>query len=128
MKRKTWKKVLIALLVIAAWIVLIFCAGRWGWRLFGFRLCGGSGIEEITVTAETAEIRGFYAGSFPCGCVGTVTKQKGGTLYLGVRYSGVFGIFETGRFDVTVPLKEPITEIILKTGNGEYPIWNAAEE
>lgn len=128
MKRKTRKKVLTALAVIVVWLVLIFLAGRYGWRLFGFRLCGGSGIEEITVTAENAEIKGFYAGSFPRGCVGTVTKQNGGTLYLGVRYSGLFGFFERGQFDITVPLKEPITEIILKTGNDEYPIWNAADD
>ena len=44
---------------------------------------------------------------------------------MGFRFSAVFGFFETGDFDVTIPVKGEITEVILKTRLNETSVWNA---
>ena len=48
---------------------------------------------------------------------------SGGPLYVGFRFSAVFGFFETGDFDVTVPVKGEISEVILKTSRNESALW-----
>ena len=68
---KAWKRTVIALPVIAAILVAVFLAGRYGWKLLGFRACQGAGIETVEVSGDKVHITGFYPGSFPegfCGC------------------------------------------------------------
>ena len=43
---------------------------------------------------------------------------------MGFRLSAVFGFFETGDFDITIPTKGEIDEVILKTNMVETTIWN----
>ena len=40
-------------------------------------------------------------------------------------FSAVFGFFETGDFDVTIPVKGEIQKVILKTKRMETSIWTA---
>ena len=122
------KKVCAVLGGIAAVLALVWLCGRYGWRLFGFAACDGSGIELVTVTEDSVTVKGFDPGSFPAGCVGVVTKQEGDVFYLGVRYDAVFGFFETGSFSVTVPIEAPVSEVILCAGDNRYPIWSARME
>ena len=44
---------------------------------------------------------------------------------MGFAFSAVFGLFETGDFDVTIPVKGEIHEVILKTNQMETSIWTA---
>lgn len=44
---------------------------------------------------------------------------------MGFRFSAVFGFFESGDFDITIPRKGEILDIILKTGMSETIVWNA---
>ena len=44
---------------------------------------------------------------------------------MGFNFSTVFGFFETGDFDVTIPVKGEIQEVILKTKLMETGIWTA---
>lgn len=118
------KKFLKGAAAVVAVLALIWVIGRYGWRLGGFRFCMGSGIESISVADASVEIKGFYPGSFPKGYVGCVTKQEGSTLWLGVRYDPVFGVFETGNFAVTVPLQEPVDAIYLAGGENAILIWD----
>ena len=37
----------------------------------------------------------------------------------------VFGIFEDGDFDIKIPVKETVDEVIVKTRMGERTVWNA---
>lgn len=46
------------------------------------------------------------------------------TLYVGFRFSSVFGFFETGDFDITIPIKGDVSEVILKTNTNESTIWS----
>ena len=122
---KTLKKALAVLLVTAVALLAVFLAGRYGWKLGGFRACQGAGITAVEVGEKTVHITGFYPGSFPEGFCGCYAKEQDGKLYVGFRFSAVFGFFETGDFDITIPVWGEIYEVILKTGSNEFPLWKA---
>ena len=119
------KRGLIVLLSIAVILTAVFLAGRYGWRLGGFRACQGAGISTVEVREKSVRITGFYPGSFPEGFCGYHSEEREGTLYVGFRFSAVFGFFETGDFDITIPVWGEIYEVILKTGSNEFPLWKA---
>lgn len=125
---KLVKRILTVLLVTVLLLLGIFCMGRYGWKILGFRACQGAWTETIEVRENGVHIQGGYPGSFPNGFCGYIAKQEGQTLYVGFHFSGIFGFFETGDFDITIPTKGEIREIILKTKNHEFSIWTAEEE
>ena len=120
---KSSKRMLTVPLTIAVVLIAIFLAGRYGWKLGGFGACQGAGIEAVEVSEDKVHISGFYPGSFPEGFCGYYSEERDGTLYVGFRFSAVFGFFETGDFDVTVPVKGEISEVILKTSRNESALW-----
>ena len=122
---KALKKGLIVLLVIVVILTAIFLAGRYGWKLGGFRACQGAGISSVEVGEKSVHIIGFYPGSFPEGFCGYYARELDGKLYVGFRFSAVFGLFETGDFDITIPIKGEINEVIVKTRMNENPVWIA---
>lgn len=122
---KAWKRILTVLLVTAVILTAIFLAGRYGWKLGGFRACQGAGITSVKVSEKAVHITGFYPGSFSKGFCGYYAKEQDGKLYVGFRFSAVFGFFETGVFDITIPVKGEISEVILKTSMNETSVWNA---
>lgn len=124
MKNAIVKRMILALITLVFVIVLIFMTGRYGWKLFGFSACESAGIEQVNVEEDHVRIRGFYPGSFPQGFLGYHAKQADSTLYVGFRFSGLFGIFETGDFDITVPTNGTVTQVVIKTRDSEYPIWS----
>lgn len=117
------KTVIITLLVMAILFTGVFMAGRYGWKVFGFRACEEAAITSVDVSGSAVTIKGFYPGSFPEGFCGCYTEELGGKLYVGFRFSTVFGFFETGDFHVAIPVEGKIDEVILKTGQGERSIW-----
>lgn len=121
---KAVKRTLTVLAVLAVVLLTIFLAGRYGWRLGGFRACHGAGITSVEVSEDSVHIKGFYPGSFPEGFCGYYSEERDGKLYVGFRFSAVFGFFETGDFDITIPAKGEIDEVILKTSMIETTIWN----
>ena len=121
---KALKKPVTVLLAIAVILTAVFIAGRYGWKLGGFRACQGAGITSVEVREDAVHITGFYPGSFPEGFCGYCAEERNGTLYVGFRFSAVFGFFETGDFDITIPIKEEINEVIVKTRMNENPVWN----
>ena len=124
---KRFQKVIAGFLSLFVLLALIFFAGRYGWRVLGFRACRGAGIESVTVGDHAVEIKGFSPGSFPEGFCGYYSEERDGKLYVGFRFSTVFGFFEAGNFDVTVPTQGRINQVILKTQAAEISIW-AAED
>lgn len=122
---KLLKRILSIILTLLLILAAIFALGRYGWRLLGFEVCEGAGIESVEVGESSVTIKGFYPGSFPEGFCGYYAEEHGGTLYVGFRFSAVFGLFETGDFDVTIPIKGDIREVILKTAQTETSIWTA---
>ena len=122
---KALKRMLTVPLAIAVVLIAIFLAGRYGWRLGGFRACQGAGITSVEVREQTVHITGFYPGSFPEGFCGYYAQEQDGKLYVGFRFSAVFGFFETGDFDITIPVQGMIDEVVLKTRMDETMIWNA---
>lgn len=125
---KTLKKILAVLLVIAAVLLMIFLAGRYGWKLGGFHACQGAGIISVEVEGKAVHITGFYPGSFPEGFCGYYAEEQDGKLYVGFRFSAVFGFFETGDFDITIPVKGQIDQVLLKTRMNEPLVWNGQSE
>lgn len=125
---KRLKGILKGISIGLAVLALVWMMGRYGWRLMGFRFCGGSGIDCIAVSDAQVEISGFYPGSFPSGCVGCISRVEDGVLYLGVRYDPVFGVFETGRFETVIPVNEEIREIYLRTAADDYLLWDRAAD
>ena len=125
---KALKKTVMVLLAILVILTVIFLAGRYGWKLGGFRACQGAGISSVEVTEENVHIRGFYPGSFPEGFCGYYSEEQDGTLYVGFRFSAVFGSLETGDFDVTIPTEGEINEVVLKTSMCETTVWDAQIE
>lgn len=126
-KRSRSVPVRIAAVLAAAVIVLlaVFLIGRYGWKLGGFNACQSAGISSVEVTEGSVRLTGFCPGSFPEGFCGYYAEERDGTLYVGFRFSAVFGSFETGDFDVTIPVKGEISEVVVKTGTTEYPVWGA---
>lgn len=120
-------KILKGSLIAAALLLIIFCIGRYGWKLGGFDACESAGIERVEVTGGQVAITGFYPGSFPQGFLGYHAEEKDGKLYVGFQFSGVFGIFETGDFEITIPTKGEIREVYIKTSENEHLIWSAEE-
>lgn len=121
---RTMKKTLTVLIVIAVILTAIFIVGRYGWKLGGFRACQGAGINLVEVSETAVHIIGFYPGSFPEGFLGYYAKEQDGKLYVGFRFSAIFGFFETGDFDITIPVKGEINEVIMKTDINETSVWN----
>ena len=129
MKAKKSKSILAgimtALAIAVIVLLLVFLMGRYGWKLGGFRACESAGINSVEVTESSVHLTGFYPGSFPEGFCGYYAKEQDGKLYVGFRFSGVFGFFETGDFDITIPVSGEIHEVMIKTSTTEYSIWNA---
>lgn len=121
------KKIIAGLAMAALLLSLIFLTGRYGWKLLGFRSCESAGIESVEVTDTAVRITGFYPGSFPRGFLGYHAEETDGTLYVGFKFSGLFGYFETGDFDITIPVEGEITQVVIKTKNNEYPVWPEAD-
>lgn len=119
------KRFVKVIMVIVAVLFILFLSGRFGWKLGGFGACQDAGIDSVEVSDHAVRMTGFYPGSFPEGFCGYYAKEKEGKLYVGFRFSAVFGMFESGDFDITIPVKESIEEVIVKTRMGERPVWNA---
>ena len=122
---KSLKRMLTVPLTIAVVLIAIFLAGRYGWKLGGFRACQGAGVSSVEVSETAVHITGFYPGSFPEGFCGYYAEERDGKLYAGFRFSAVFGFIETGDFDITIPVSGEITEVILKTSMNETSLWRA---
>lgn len=122
---KTLKKTLTALLIIAVILTVIFFAGRHGWKLGGFRACQSAGITSMEVSEAAVHMTGFYPGSFPEGFCGYYAKELDNKLYVGFHFSAIFGFFESGDFEITIPVKGEISEVIMKTRMNEISVWNA---
>ena len=119
---------LIILLCIAALLITVFLTGRYSWKLGGFNACETAGIEQVNVEEGHVRIRGFYPGSFPTGFLGYHAEQVDNTLYVGFKFSALFGIFETGDFDITIPTKGIVTQVVVKSGEHEYRVWPQEDE
>ena len=119
------KKTITTLLTAAILLIAVFAAGRYGWKLLGFRACEEAGIESVEVSENTVKIKVFCPGSFPKGFCGYYAEEQDGSLYVGFHFSTVFGFFETGNFDVSIPVKGEICEVVLKAETSETTIWTA---
>ena len=122
---KAWKRILTVLLVITGILTAIILAGRYGWKLGGFRACQGAAITSVEVSEKVVHITGFYPGAFSQGFCGYYAKEQDSKLYVGFRFSAIFGFFESGVFDITIPVNGEINEVILKTRMNEISVWNA---
>lgn len=127
MKKNIFKGILYTLSGLLLAIAITFLIGRYGWKLCGFHACETAGIEQIQVSENQVQIQGFYPGSFPRGFLGYHAKQVDGILYVGFQFSGLFGIFETGDFDITIPTDGTVSQVIVKSSKNEYSVWPTDE-
>lgn len=127
MKKQIFKTLCSILFAIFLILSAIFLIGRYGWMLGGFRSCESAGIAQINVEEDHVRILGFDPGSFPRGFLGYHAEQEGSTLYVGFKFSSLFGIFETGDFDIMIPTKGKVTQIVVKCGELENTVWPKEE-
>lgn len=120
-------KAVCALLVFVLLLAAVFFAGRFGWKAGGFRFCESAGIECVAVAEDSVRIAGCCPGLSPEGFCGYYAEEREGTLYVGFRFSALFGFFEPGDFDITIPTTGTVDQVILKTGKGENIIWPAED-
>lgn len=120
-------RIVAALAIIIVLLLAVFLIGRYGWKLSGFRTCQSAAIETVEVTDRQVTITGSYPGSFPEGFLGYRAEEADGKLYVGFQFSGLFGLFETGDFFISIPVQGEIREVIVKTGTNEYSIWEAED-
>ena len=121
-------KAIAILLVIVLLIVIVFIIGRYGWKIRGFDACGSAAIESVEVSEGEVRIKGYSPGFFAKGFLGYHAEEKDGKLYIGFKFSDLFGIFETGTVDVTVKTTGEINEVVMKTANDERVIWSELTE
>lgn len=119
------KKLLLLVLSCIVAVIALFLMGRYGWKLGGFHACQSAGIDSVEVSENVVHITGYYPGSFPEGFCGYYAKERNGKLYVGFQFSAIFGFFDTGDFDITIPTNGEIEEVIIKTSMNERPVWNA---
>lgn len=124
---KRAKRLFVIPLCVAAFLFAFFLIGRYGWKLFGFDVCETAVVEQVDVEEDRVRIRGAYPGSFPEGFLGYHAEQVDDVLYVGFKFSGPFGIFETGNFDITIPTDGKIKRLIVKSGEREYVVWPELE-
>ncbi len=117
------KKLFKAVLAVLLACMIIFAFGRYGWKIGGFKACGGSGISNVCVNEDNVVIEGFNASSFPGGYIGCVHEEKDGVLYVGFRYSSIFGFFETAKFEETIKVSSEIHKVVMTSAEYEYVIW-----
>lgn len=127
MKKQIVKAVCPIFIAVILVLSAIFLIGRYGWKLGGFRSCESAGVAQIQVEEDHIRILGFYPGSFPQGFLGYYAEQEGSTLYVGFKFSSLFGLFETGDFDITIPTKGTVTHIVVKSGQQEITVWPKEE-
>lgn len=127
MKKQIAKAVCPIFIAVILVLSAIFLIGRYGWKLGGFRSCESAGVAQIQVEEDHIRILGFYPGSFPQGFLGYYAEQEGSTLYVGFKFSSLFGLFETGDFDITIPIKGTVTHIVVKSGQQEITVWPKEE-
>lgn len=126
--KKQIAKAVCPIFIAVIWVLsAIFLIGRYGWKLGGFRSCESAGVAQIQVEEDHIRILGFYPGSFPQGFLGYYAEQEGSTLYVGFKFSSLFGLFETGDFDITIPTKGTVTHIVVKSGQQEITVWPKEE-
>lgn len=62
---KTLKRILIILLAVVVTLTAIFFAGRYGWKLGGFRACQGAGIDSVEVIGNAVHMTGDFDITIP---------------------------------------------------------------
>ena len=122
---KALRKISAVSVILVVALLLIFFAGRYGWKLAGFRACQGAEIASVEVGEKAVQIVGSYPGACSKGFCGCYSEERDGKLYVGFRFSAVFGFFETGNFALTIPVKGTVDEVILKTRTHETTLWKA---
>lgn len=109
--------------MILIFLIAFYLYGRFGWKLYGFRKCEKAVIYDINVTPDYVEISGDYPGSFPCGYIGCTYDEINGELYIGFRFSPLFGMFDQPSFHEKINTRNEITKIYEKTQADEELIW-----
>ena len=125
------KTLLKILLMIALVAVLLFVAGRYGWRVLGFAACDAPSTnyaETVTVEDATVRIFGGTASSFSS-YVGSIHELTDGRLYVGIKHNGFLGFLQRlGGFSLAIPTEgQTVTAIYFKGNNEERLIWTQAD-
>ena len=115
------------LLYLILILVMTWCMGRYGWKFLGFYVTESAEIESVDVMADQVVIKGNSPSFIPDGFTGYVVKEEGSKLYVGYNFSPVFGFFEKGAFEISIPVKNEITEVYTKTKHDEILIWKDGE-
>ncbi|MDP4133457.1 MAG: hypothetical protein Q8882_05550 [Bacillota bacterium] len=92
-------KIIMILIVL---YIILFLIGRYGWKLFGFKMCDSSCyVNNVYVTDLSVTITGGTLNS-SLAYAGYTYKVKDGVLYAGVKQNLFLGFDRTGDFNFTI--------------------------
>ena len=119
-------------IIILIFIVLqfvLFCIGKFGWKIFGFDMCEDPNtllIESVSVTDEKIDIAGHTFNS-ACSYVGYIYEIKDNVLYIGIKQNLLLGFTERNggySFSINGDFKT-IDSVYLVNKMEEKCIWMA---
>ncbi|MGN1399067.1 MAG: hypothetical protein ACI4WG_03605 [Erysipelotrichaceae bacterium] len=121
------KKYLKIILIIPLVMAICFLLGRYGWKLGGFRLCQSANVYDIEVSNYQVKLKGNDVNFIPKGFIGYYAEEKDNCLYIGFRFSALFGFFEKSSFEIEIKTAEKVNKIVMKSAKNETVIYDISE-
>lgn len=130
--RKAAKVIGIIILIFIILQFIVFCIGKFGWKLFGFDMCENPStllIETVYVTDENVHIIGHTFNS-ASSYVGYTYKIKDNVLYVGIKQNLLIGFTERyGGYSFSIKGDfKTIDSIYLVNKEEEKCIWTAEKD
>ena len=129
--KKALKFIRRLLLICFAVLLAMGAVSKYGWRLFGFRLCAAPESYHarfVDMSGDLLIVQGYTSlpNSFPFdigdGYGGYTVKQEGSTVYIGIKKTSGFN--KASWFELEIPVREPVENIVLTDGTSEVSIYD----
>lgn len=122
------KKIIKGFLVILMILLAVFVICRYGWKFAGFNLCQNSIIYDVKVNDDSVVISGRDVNLVPRGFIGYYYQIEDDCMYIGFRFSSIFGFFEKGAYEIEIKTESKVNKIIMKSEKSETVIYDIYEE
>ena len=121
------KTIVLCFLVLA--VIAVVSLFFFGWRLFGFKMCDSPesvSIKEVSIEDGYINVSGMTMNSARF-FDGYVVKIDGNTAYLGIKTRTFFAGSKSSQFDISIPIENEISTVILTDSKNEIIIYPISE-